>query len=125
LSLLRQCCSVADIHDLEGNRVVSFRNDVKRLCFYVPRGTHTLEITTTWKPAATPDPAAGSVTDRSATVGEKTCTVTLLPLSGYCRLLANGKEHNTLEGELASNYLDFKNQKAAIPLAHFLHQSSS
>lgn len=62
LNVLRLCRSAEDIPDLRGNRVVAHHQGLEKLCLYVPEGSHRLEISSIWKPAAIARPGVKLLT---------------------------------------------------------------
>lgn len=123
--LLMQCRAAVDIPDLQGNRVVAHHQGVENLRIYVPAGSHTLEISTSWKPSAAPNATAEAEADESAPVGEKTWTVPLRSASGYWLELDSDRQGGPIQWELTSNHPEFQTQHDTVPLDAFSHRGSS
>jgi len=125
LNLLGQCRAAEDIPHLRGNRVVARRQGFERLCMYVPEGSHTLEISSTWKPGPTRDTSPDVDADEAGPTGEKTWTVPLLPACGYWLKFVSDRKGGPIQWELTSNHPDFRTQMETVPLDGFSHQGSS
>jgi hypothetical protein len=125
LNVFGNCRIAEDIPDLQGNRVVARRQGLEKLCIYVPEGSHTLKISSTWRPA----PSRGSSTKDdipdAAGAGEKTWCVPLLPACGYCLTLVSDRKGGPIQWELISNHSQFKTQAETVPFDGFSHQGSS
>ena len=81
-NVFSHCRTAEDIPDLQGNRIVARRYGSGRLLFYVPKGSHQLEISSMWQSVASSEPAeVGASADANG--GEKTWSVALLPACGY------------------------------------------
>ena len=125
LSLFRHCRTAKDIPDLQSNRIVARRQSFERLCIYVPEGSHTLEIKSTWKPTSTQDPSTEEDVPADAGAGKKTWNLPLLPACGYCLKLSADRKGGPIQWELTSNHPEFKTQTGTVPLDGFSHRGSS
>jgi hypothetical protein len=92
---------------------------------YVPEGSHTLEISSTWKPGPTPGASPDVDADEAESAGEKTWRVPLLPACGYWFKLAADRKGGSIQWELTGNHPDFKTQTETVPLDGFSRQGSS
>lgn len=127
MEVLRHCRTAEDIPDFQSKLVVSQHHGIEKLCLYVPEGSHTLEISSSWKPAGSPNEAAEEAADEAHPSGEKTWNIPLLGASGYRLSVAserNGKS-GPVRWELTSNHSDFETRTETIPLDGFSHRGGS
>jgi hypothetical protein len=125
LDLLRNCRVAEDIPNLQCNRIVARHLGLEKLCVYVPKGSHSLEISSTWRPRGMQDPSTEVDGRAVAGAGEKTWNVPLFPASGYYLTFASDRKGGPIHWELKSNHPEFKTQAEAVPVDGFSHQGSS
>jgi hypothetical protein len=121
---LRHCRTVEDIPDYQGNRIVARRQSLETLILYVPAGSHRLEISSTWQPSSSLEPAKVDE-PAGAGSGEKNWSVPLLPCCGYLLRLVPDRQGAPIKWELTCNHAEFKTQSESIPLDGFMHSGSS
>lgn len=125
LSVLKECRTAEDIPHLGKHRIVSQHRGIDDFLFYVPAGTHTLEITCTWGPPEAPfangiDPAPADATPPDAAPrGEKNWRVQLLPESGYHLSMQSNREMQPIEWHLTSSHSAFPTHSEHFPLDGF------
>jgi hypothetical protein len=117
LGVMRLCRSAVDIPELGGNRVVAHHQGFEKLCFYVPQGSHTLEVTSELRPAAK--------TDAPAEPMASVWSVPLLPSSGYLLQLVSHRKAGPVSWELSGNHPDFAMQTETVVADGFSQRGSS
>ena len=103
------CRAVEDIPDLSGDHIVSsYRQGGDSVCFYVPKGAHTLVVSMAWTPT---DPQRA---EDKRLAGQRVWKTPLLPSSGYW--LSFGSGESQLRWSLSSNDSTFVSQAGEPPL---------
>jgi hypothetical protein len=125
LNVLGQSRSADDIPDLPGNRVVVRRQGMENLLIFVPQGSHTLAISSSWKPTPADTPAARADGAQPAEGGEKEWRVPLLESSGYLFHLESNRTGGMIRWELTSNHPEFPSHEETLPIESFSHRGSS
>lgn len=125
LNVLGNCRVPEDIPNLQENRVVARRQGFEKLCIYVPEGSHTLTISSSWKPRPLPGTSTKDDVPDAAAAGEKAWSIPLLPASGYLLQLDSERKEGPIQWELTSNHPQFKTQTEIVPFDGFSHQGSS
>lgn len=125
LAVLSVCRSAEDIPHLGGNRIVARQHGYESLCFYVPGGSHTLEISSFWQPASTllasPFPSANN----AKADGEKTWRIPLRSACGYWLTLQSHRDGRPIQWELTSSDSEFATRSETIPLQGFSQRGGS
>lgn len=131
LGVLKQCRVAEDVPDFGTNRIVVQQQGFSETFFYVPEGSHRLEITAAWHrstSAATPgggrespDGEASPATER----GEMAWHVPLLPESGYRLKIVSDYRPGPVQWELTSSNPRFSARRERLPLNAFHRRGSS
>jgi hypothetical protein len=123
LSVLGQCRSVEDLPPFQAARIATRRLGIANTFFYVPAGTHRLEVQVAWQPglAKTIDRAAppSPVKTDEGLRGEQTYSIPLLPESGYHFQINRGYKPGPVSWTLTSNHPKFETKLGQLPLSAF------
>jgi hypothetical protein len=125
LGVLGQCRSAEDIPKLLGDRIVARRQTFEKLCIYVPEGSHTLAISSSWKQTPVLNQPNGADASDTTGSGAMTWRVALQGASGYLLQLVSNRTGGPVQWELTSNHADFQTQVETVPVEGFSHRGSS
>ena len=125
LEVLSVCRSAEDIPHLGGNRIIARHQGYESLGFYIPEGSHTLEISSFWQPASTVSPSPFPSANGAKADGEKTWRVPLRPASGYWLTVRSRRDGRPIQWELTSNDPEFETRSDTIPLKGFSQRGGS
>jgi hypothetical protein len=125
LNVLGQCRSADDLPNLQSNRVIARGQGMESLFILVPEGSHTLAISSSWKPTQRDTPATKADGAPAPEGGEKVWRVPLLESSGYFFHLDCDRTGGLVRWQLTSNHPEFQPQEETLPIEAFSHRGSS